>query len=166
MHEDKLFFKDDINGNAIFYLDENCTEPYTGKLEEYFQGFLNVESDIVDGFKNGISKEYYKFGSELKSISQMRYNLNTGLMIEFYKDGSISGISLSVNEYALEYVYYDENGNIEYEKYREKTFETFKVRKEIKGIVQELLEKYDLRKINEEIMREGKNFDYKKYFGL
>ena len=96
----------------------------------------------------------------------MRYNLNTGLMVEFYKDGSISGISLSVNEYALEYVYYDKNGNIEYEKYREKTFETFKVRKEIKGIVQELLEKYDLRKINEEIMREGNNFNYKKYFGL
>ena len=32
MNELDLFYKYDINGNPIYYIDEDCTKPYTGHL--------------------------------------------------------------------------------------------------------------------------------------
>ena len=35
MNENDLFFLDDINGNPRFYVDEECSQPYTGFTEDY-----------------------------------------------------------------------------------------------------------------------------------
>ena len=166
MNEMDLYFKYDINGNNIFYVDEECTKPYTGHVEDYDQGFIWRESDVVNGYYDGVCKEYYFKSDKLEMISEMKYNLQTGLSIEFYESGRVRSVSTLIYDGEIDSISYDENGEI-----TEKCFRPdgpkFPLKDEQRlNLIQEIRDKYDLMKIHEEIVRDGINFDYKKYFGL
>lgn len=65
------------NGTPRFFVDKDCTMPFTGLLEEYHNGRLIYEVDIVDGLENGISKYYEeeiiciqgKYNNEMEGLS-------------------------------------------------------------------------------------------------
>ena len=166
MNEIELYNTYDDNGNPIYYIDEECTKLYTGHLEEYDRGILCREGDIVDGYYDGVCKEYYDYSDKLEIISQMKYNLQMGLSMEFYESGRVRSISLVLQNWEIDSISYDENGGITEKSFRPDGlefpfFEEFYLKK-----IEELRAKYNLMKINEEIVRDGVNFDYKKYFGL
>ena len=116
MNSDDLFFDDDINGEPIYFLDEDLKMPYTGHLEEYFQGKLSFEADVVDGFLDGVCKKYYDLTGEIEDISHMEHNLSTGFGISFYKNGSVSILGISMHNLLVEYISLDENGEIKEKK--------------------------------------------------
>ncbi|CBK73057.1 hypothetical protein CIY_00620 [Butyrivibrio fibrisolvens 16/4] len=68
MNENDLFVLDDINGNPMFYVDEECTKTYTGRTEDYFQGVLCREAEVVDGYYDGVCKDYYQLSDKLEMI--------------------------------------------------------------------------------------------------
>ena len=166
MNEIELFNKYDINGNPIYYIDEACTKPYTGHLEEYDRGILCREGDIVDGYYDGVCKEYYDYSDKLEMISQMKHNLQIGLSFEFYESGNVRSVSTNINNGLIDCIWFDENGEITRKYSRPDNSPFLSHDEQSLKKIQEIRDKYDLMKINEEIVRDGINFDYKKYFGL
>lgn len=166
MNELDLFYKYDINDNPMFYVDEECTKPYTGHTEDYFQGVLCREAEVVDGYYEGVCKDYYENSSRLEMVYQMKYSLNTGLSIEFYESGRVRAISLFLQNSIFDYIMYYEDGGIEDKKFWTKEQRFPFCNEEDMLIIKELREKYNLMKIHEEIVRDGEKFNYKKYFGL
>jgi len=164
MNENNLFYKDDLNGNPMFYLDQECTKPYTGHTEDYFKEHLSREGDVVNGYYEGIYKGYYDYSGKLEIVSQMEHNLTNGLSIEFFENGQVRSISLVFHNWYFDSVDYNENGEVEEENLNsdEKRWPHFTA--EQKDEIYKLREKYNLKEIHEEIMREGKNFKYEKYF--
>lgn len=166
MNEIELYTIDDFNGNPIYYIDEDCTKPYTGHLEEYDRGFICREGNIVNGYYDGVCKEYYDYSDKLEIISQMKYSLQTGLSMELYESGKVRAVALVIQNYDIDYIIYNEDGTIGAKEFwtneRKIPFSTEEDMKQIK----ELRAKYDLLKIHEEIVRDGEKFNYKKYFGL
>ncbi len=164
MNTNDLFSIDDINSEPIYFLDEECTKPYTGHLEEYFQGKLSFEADVADGFLDGICKKYHDYTGEIEDISTMKHNMSTGFGISFYRNGNISAIGTSFQNYPVEYITLDENGGIE----EEKNWKSDEIKPAFNNDqmrqIHELCQKYDLKEIHKEIIREGKNFQYAKYF--
>ena len=166
MNEIELYTTDDINGNPIYYIDEECTKSYTGCTEDYFQGVLCRKAEVVDGYYDGICKDYYQLSDNLEIISHMKYNLQYGLVIEFFSTGVVKAIALVIQNYDVDYIIYNEDGTIDTKGFwpNEPKFPFFKEEDMTK--IKELREKYDLMKIHEEIVRYGVNFNYQKYFGL
>ena len=166
MNEIELYTIDDFNGNPIYYIDEDCTKPYTGHLEEYDRGFICREGNIVNGYYDGVCKEYYDYSDKLEIISQMKYSLQTGLSIEFYESGKVRAVALVIQNYDIDYICYDEDGEITEKKFRPDGPAFPFVDESHLEEIKELREKYNLMKIHEEIVRDGEKFNYKKYFGL
>jgi hypothetical protein len=166
MNEIELYTTDDFNGNPIYYIDEDCTKPYTGHLEEYDRGFICREGNIVNGYYDGVCKEYYDYSDKLEMISHMKYSLQTGLSIEFYESGKVRAVALVIQNYDIDYICYDENGEITEKKFRPDGPAFPFVDESHLEEIKELREKYNLMKIHEEIVRDGEKFNYKKYFGL
>lgn len=52
-----LYEKDDYD-HSIYYTDKECTQPYTGHVEDYWDGKLCWESDIVNGYGEEEIEEY------------------------------------------------------------------------------------------------------------
>lgn len=160
----KLYHKYDINGEYIFFTDKECTKYYTGHIEWSENGFLYLEADIVEGFQNGVYKEYFEKTKQIKQIVYCEHNVQQGLNIEFYESGKVHYISLAICNDYFDYYEFDENGNlIKKEIWPDSDFEFSDVQKDEKKIKQ-LRQKFNLENISEEIKRDGKNFDYEKYF--
>lgn len=68
MEEKQLYTQYDINGDYIYYLDKECTKAFSGHIEDYDRGALCMEADVVDGYMNGIHKEYFDNSTQLKQI--------------------------------------------------------------------------------------------------
>ncbi len=166
MNVEELYYGEDTYGNEMFFEDEECIIPYTGPVEEYFHGFLCKEAEVVDGYYEGVCKDYYENSSRVEMIYQMKYSLNTGLSIEFYESGRVRAISLFLQNSIFDYIMYYEDGGIEDKKFWTKEQKFPFSNEEDMLIIKELREKYNLMKIHEEIVRDGENFNYKKYFGL
>lgn len=159
MNCENLYEGEDVNGEPKFYVDENCTIPYTGHVEDYFKEKLSWECDIVDGLQDGIEKIYYDFTGELETIHEVKDNMSNGLSIEYYKSGKIRNIAIVINNLCIDFYSYDEEGK------QEKVF----IMDEnewhyclVKDKIPELRKKYDLRKLNEEILEYGKPVKYGK----
>ena len=164
MNELDLFYKYDYNGNPVYYIDEECAKPYTGHIEEYDRGFICREGDIVNGYYDGVCKEYYDYGEKLEMISHMKYSLQSGLTMEFYENGFVRSMAIALQNWYIDIFSYDENGNLVDKEFRPDEPAFPFVDEAHLNKIQELRESYDLNKIHEEIMREGSNFNYKKYF--
>lgn len=162
MNIENLYEGEEVNGEATFYVDKNCTVPYTGHIEYYFNNKLSWECDIVNGLMNGIEKEYYDNTGELERIGQVKNNMGYGLCVEYYKNGKVSSISLVYNTVNFDSYSYDEQGVLQ-EIYIMNENNSFGISYSlIKDKIFELREKYSLEKLNEEILN-NKNFS-KEYF--
>ena len=166
MNYNDLYTKEDVKvyDGYIFYLDENCTIPYTGHVEDYFKGKLSWECDIVDGVRNGIEKTYYGFTGELECINEVKDNMGNGLAMEFYKNGKVMSISTTIDNLIIDSYSYSEDGKlakvdiwgmensigINYSRVKEK--------------IPVLRKRYDLEKLNEEILQYGIPIEFRKHF--
>ena len=68
MNTNELYELHDRNDESIYFLDKACTMPYTGHIEEYFKGQLSMESDVVEGYRDGICKKLRYFRKIWKAI--------------------------------------------------------------------------------------------------
>lgn len=166
MNEIELYNTYDINGNPVYYLDKDCTEEYTGHIEEYDQGVICREFDVVNGYLDGICIEYFFKTSKIESITQMKFNMQNGLYIDFYKNGKVQSIAIAVDNDYVDYIIYDDQGNIQHNSFENEENRGAFIMEQQELCIQELRKKYDLMKIHEEIVRDGVNFNYQKYFGL
>lgn len=166
MNIDELFEKyEDNYDEPSYFIDEACTQSFTGHIEDYDRGFLTMESDVVDGYMDGVRKDYFFMSDKLEAISQMKHNITDGLSIEFYETGLIHCISFDYHNALLDYYEYTETGSLKkVDLFTGDNRLGFYIDKNCVRRLKELREKYDLEKMNEEILRDGINFDYEKYF--
>lgn len=164
MNINDLFIKDDINGEAIFFEDKECLCPFSGHIEDYDRDIICKEADVVDGYINGVCKDYYFKSTSLEIISGMKNNMANGLHIEFHENGMVRNLSLVIKNIYFDSYDYDREGKLISKKlWNEKpTFPL--VSKNDLARIAELRKQYDLVRINEEILFEGMNFKYEKYF--
>ena len=143
MNTKNLYEKDDYDIYSIYYLDKECTQPYTGHVEEYWNGRLSWEEDVVNGFGEGLRKEYDDIYGMLESVKEVRHN-------------KINGLGL-----AIDYCFYDEIGKLTEEFYLSEPFYILGIdTSRIKEKIPAMREKYNLKKLNEEILKFGKPMEY------
>lgn len=147
-----LYESGEVNGNTVFYVDENCTMLFTGKVEDYFNGKLSWECDIVNGLREGVEKEYYDNTGELSAVTEMKNNRAYGLHIEYYKSGKISSISTIIGEVFIDIYSYDEDGKLKRVTNISRENAIGINYKAIEDKIPALREEYDLEKISEEIL--------------
>lgn len=154
-----LFYRYDENGEAIYYTDENCFNAFTGLIEE-----SDIEAEVVYGVRKGVYKVFYQKPDRLAQIAFCEDNMITGLNIELFENGIIESVSLVINNFFFDIYEYDENGTFKSKTIwpNERKFPLITER-DLK-LIKEFREKYNLEKMNEEIINEGKTFDYGKYF--
>jgi len=164
MNYEELYEDGEINGDTVFYLDEECTEKYTGHIEYYFNNILIWECDIKEGVRSGVEKHYYEETGELEQINQIENNVGKGISIEYYKNGKIRSISLLVNNLNIDSYEYNEEGQLE-SKYVYSDERVLGINHlALKEQLIELREKFNLEMINEEIMKYGRIMDEKNLF--
>ena len=168
MNVNELWFKYDDNRNPIYYIDEECKHLYTGHVEEYYNdGTRDWEADVVDGIVDGVYKEYTEDEDNvLEIIEYEKYSLSNGLCLNFHKNGYVSALTIDINNYSVDYYAYNEKGELSgYDCWENDKAEAYMA--SVDWWCERLREyrsKYDIEAINEEILRDGKNFDYMKYF--
>lgn len=162
MKFEDLYEGEEVNGTTKLYVDESCIVPYTGHVEEYFDGKLSWECDIVDGLQDGIEKIYYDFTGELERINEVHNNMGYGLCIEYYKSGKISSISILVHNLNVDSYSYNENGKLEKVRIMNENNAVGINYSFIKDKMQILRKRYSLEKLNEEILEYGKPIQYGK----
>ena len=161
MNTKDLYEKDDYDIYSIYYTDKECTQPYTGHVEDYWDGKLCWESDIVNGFGEGIRKEYNNIYDVLESVTEVRHNKANGLGFEYYRNGRIASISISIDDIAIDYYFYDETGKLTTKFILPEPYDILGIN--ILGIrdkILEVREKYNLEKLNEEILKYGRPMKY------
>ena len=157
----------EINGDTVFYEDEECTIPFTGHVEEYWNGKLSWECDIVNGLREGIEKTYYDNTGELEIVNEVKNNNGYGLAVEYYKSGRIKSISFLVDTVNADGYIYDETGNILIHEIMNEENSFGIAFCHIKEKLDELRRAYDLEKINEDIQKYGEKIDIvDKYFRM
>ena len=165
MNINNLFWDYDGNGNPIYYYDKNCTLLFNGHIEEYDKGWIDMEADVVNGFVTGICKEYFFQSNQLEQISYQEKNLHHGLVIEFFENGQVRFVTLEIANAPFDLYEFDENSKLKMKKlYPDSIIRILKQLGNEEEIIKQLREKFNLEKICEEIQRDGKNFDYGKYF--
>lgn len=159
-----IFTKDDENGEPIYYKDAACTEPFCGHIEDFDRDFLCMEADVDNGFIKGIFKEYYFKSKQIESISYYDQNVQYGLEMEFYESGLVRSFSISIcNDYLDTYRFSETGKLLEKKIWPDSDFWFIKSRNDDVTIKQ-MRAKYNLEKICEDVLKNGKDFDYRKYF--
>lgn len=161
MNTKDLFEKDDYDIYSIYYTDKECTQPYTGHVEDYWDGKLCWESDIVNGYGEGIRKEYDNIRDVLESVIEVSRNKANGLSFEYHRNGKIASVGLWINDVCIDYYLYDETGKLTKEFHESEPYDTHAIRfSGIKEKLPAMREKYNLKKLNEEILKYGKPMEY------
>lgn len=164
MNVDDLFEKYDVNGEPIYFMDKNCTQPFSGYIEDYDRGFLCTEGEVINGFLDGVCKEYFFMSNCLEGIGYMKHNLKNGLWISFYESGMVESISLVFDNTFFDIYKYNEFGKLDKVTLWTQEKKSFLSNEKYFKIIQELREEFKLEEINEEILRDGINFNYEKNF--
>ncbi|MDE6912894.1 MAG: hypothetical protein K2P35_04270 [Lachnospiraceae bacterium] len=161
MNAKDLYEKADYDVYSIYYTDKECTQPYTGHVEEYWNGKLCWESDIVNGYGEGIRKEYDNIHDVLETVIEVKHNKANGLGFDYHRNGRIASIGISIDDIDIDYYLYDETGKLMKEFHVSEPYDTFEIRiSGIKEKIPAIREKYNLKKINEEILKYGKPMKY------
>lgn len=153
MNSKDLFEGEELHGEPVLYVDENCTIPYTGHIEEYFNGKISWECDIVNGLQNGIEKTYYDNTGELERVNEIKDNMGSGLCVEYYKNGKISSISILIGNVNVDYYSYNEEGKLRKVYVMDDKNEIGIDWISIKDKIPAYRKKYNLEKINEKILK-------------
>lgn len=104
--DDSLFFKDDINGYAMYYLDKELTKAYSGEIYSIFKGKIESEAQYINGSKNGLEYIYYSNG-DLEQINECRGNVIFGVSKEYDENGNIKTASIVYNNNHLKVIEVD-----------------------------------------------------------
>lgn len=161
MNTKNLYEKEDYDIYSIYYTDEECTKPYTGHVEEYWRGKLSWEADIVNGFMQGVTKEYNDRSGILETAMEMKQNKVNGLEFGYYENGKIASISIWVENVEIDYCHYDEAGRLTEQFILPEPYDILGIN--MLGIRDKILEvrkKYNLEKLNEEILKYGRPMKY------
>lgn len=151
MNEKNLYQKGEVNGDTVYYIDEECRMPFTGHVEYYFKDKLSWECDIVNGLREGLEKGYYDFTGELERIGEIQNNRAYGLSIEFYKSGRVRAIYTIIAEVIIDIYNYNEDGELESKEIMSKENAMGINYRAIEDRIPALRELYDLEQINEDI---------------
>lgn len=100
---------DTRSGADVFYIDQELQQPFTGIVEEYFNGKLQCEYDVENGSKNGKEKEFYDTGA-LMLERDIKNNLVDGVAKEFYENGRLKSISIVIRNVFIDTIFFDETG--------------------------------------------------------
>lgn len=164
MDTKELFYKYDDNGEPIYYADEDFNNLFTGHIEDYDRDFLCMEADVEDGFIKGIFKEYYFKSDKLETVAYYEHNVQYGLEMEFYENGMVRSFSISICNDYLDTYYFDSDGKLLEKKiWPNSDFWLIKTRND-DTTIENMRKKFNLEDICEDILKSGRNFDYKKYF--
>ncbi|MBN6077151.1 hypothetical protein HYE59_06315 [Aggregatibacter actinomycetemcomitans] len=99
----KLYGKNDMNGEWIYYLDKICERPFNGIVYGMCKSTLDYEAEIKDGYKNGIEVNYRADGS-IEQISEYKHNLLYGISKEFDENNLLVTVSVVLNNSHLKIV--------------------------------------------------------------
>lgn len=94
--DDRLHTKNDFNGNAVYFVDEECKQPFTGEIFVKFNGLLESEAQYKNGCKNGVENIYNSDGI-LEQTNENRGNVIFGVSKEFDVTGNILVSSIVYN---------------------------------------------------------------------
>ncbi|MEH3113019.1 hypothetical protein [Pedobacter terrae] len=94
--DDRLYTQNDINGNAVYFLDREFKLPFTGVLLVKFNNRLESEAQYQNGRKNGIENVYNSAGI-LEQTSEYRGNVIFGVSKEFDAEGIVMISSIVYN---------------------------------------------------------------------
>ncbi|HAO08151.1 MULTISPECIES: hypothetical protein [Chryseobacterium] len=94
--DDRFYTKNDINGNAVYFLDKEFKEPFTGEIFVTFNGVLESEAQYKNGYKNGIENIYNSNGI-LEQTNENRGNVIFGVSKEFNEEGDVVISSIVYN---------------------------------------------------------------------
>ena len=106
--DERLFVKNDLNGECIYYTDENCQTPFNGIVYGMcgHPARLDYECEIKDGVKSGIEQ-----------ACECRHNLMYGVSKEYDEEGNLLTASVVYNNSHLKIVSPTPDGTYNIEKY-------------------------------------------------
>lgn len=88
--------------------------PFTGTAyEEYDDGTLMSEVDLIEGMEYGLNITYYPNG-KIETISSMVWTMMHGYSYDFYENGNLHIESLMEYGIRVKQKQYKENGEVEY----------------------------------------------------
>lgn len=101
--DDLLYYKDDINGYAMYFIDKELTKGYSGEIYSIFKGRIESEAQYINGSKNGL--EYiYNSNGDLEQINECRGNVLFGVSKEYDEKGNIKTASVVYNNNHLKVI--------------------------------------------------------------
>ena len=106
--DERLFIENDLNGECIYYTDEDCQTPFNGIVYGMcgHPSRLDYECEITEGMKNGIEQ-----------ASECRHNLMYGVSKEYEQEGNLLTASVVYNNSHLKIVSPTPEGTYNIEKY-------------------------------------------------
>ena len=116
--DERLFVKNDLNGECIYYTDENCQTPFNGIVYGMcgHPPRLDYECEIKNGVKSGIELIYNEEGG-IEQASQCRHNLMYGVSKEYDQEGNLLTASVVYNNSHLKIVSPTPEGSYNIDKY-------------------------------------------------
>ncbi|MBT2621200.1 MULTISPECIES: hypothetical protein [Chryseobacterium] len=94
--DDRLYTKNDINGYAIYFLDEEFKKPFTGEIYVRFNDDIESEAEYKNGYKNGI-EHLYNSNGDIEQTNENRGNVMFGISKEYDENGNIAVVSIVYN---------------------------------------------------------------------
>ncbi|MBK1895146.1 hypothetical protein [Chryseobacterium paridis] len=94
--DDRLYTKNDINGEAIYFLDKEFTQPFTGEIFIKYKDEVESEAEYKNGYKNGIEYIYTSEGI-LEQTNENKGNLIFGISKEYDEEGQVVISSIVYN---------------------------------------------------------------------
>lgn len=131
---------DTRSGTDVFYLDKELKQPFTGIVEEYFNGKLSCEYEVENGYKKGKEKEFYDTG-ELRLESDVKNNIVDGIQKEFYENGRLKSISIVIRNVFIDTIFLDETGKVSGKKTIDKNHPSYFL---VSRKIQEYRERYKI----------------------
>lgn len=106
--------------------------------------------------QNGIEKLYYDNTGELERVNEVKDNMGAGLCVEYYKNSKISSISIRIDNLNVDAYRYNEEGKLEKVFIMDEDNAIGIDYVSIKDKIPAYRQKYNLEKMNEEILQYGK----------
>ena len=115
--DERLFVENDLNGDCIYYTDEDCQTPFNGIVYGMCGNppRLDYECEIKDGVKSGIELTYNEEGG-IAQACECRHHLIYGVSKEYDEEGNLLTASVVYNNSHLKVVSPTPGGSYNIEK--------------------------------------------------
>lgn len=149
--DDRLYGKDDSNGECVYFLDKECMQPFNGIVYGTNQGcignhkgWLEYEEEITNGYRNGIQVIYRENGS-IEQISECKLNLLYGISKEYDEQNVLKSVSVVMNNSHIKIIELDYQGGYRVRTEKEANKLLTEYIKKLLDLPPEELFKHDLR---------------------